>query len=387
MIRKKKNIAVVIFSRANYARIKSVLLELKKSRKINLQIIIGASAVLDKYGNIEPILKKDKLKVSAKTYSIIEGETPSTMAKSAGLGIIELSNIFLNLKPDIVVTIADRFETIATAIAGSYMNIPVAHTQGGEVTGSIDESVRHAVTKFSHIHFPATRNSYKRIIKLGEEKKNVHYVGCPSIDLINKKQLKLDKNFFKNWKVPLGFSIDFKEKYLVVLQHPVTTEYRLEGNRINNILEVIKELNIQTIWMWPNVDAGSDIVSKTIRIFKEKNPQSKISFVKNLPPEEFLKLIKNSECFIGNSSSAVREGSFIGIPAVSIGNRQLVREHGNNIVFCGYNKVSIKQNILKQIKKKNRIKGTNLFGNGNSGKKIAKILEVAKVKIQKKITY
>ena len=169
----KKNVAVVIFSRANYARIKSVLLELKKRKKVNLQIIIGASAVLDKYGNLEPILKRDKLKITAKSYNIIEGETPVTMAKSAGLGIIELTNIFMNLKPDIVVTIADRFETIATAIAGSYMNIPVAHTQGGEVTGSIDESVRHAVTKFSHIHFPATKKSYNRIIKLGELKKNV----------------------------------------------------------------------------------------------------------------------------------------------------------------------------------------------------------------------
>tara|TARA_B100001093_G_C26855023_1_gene1026994 strand:+ start:531 stop:1691 length:1161 start_codon:yes stop_codon:yes gene_type:complete len=383
----KKNVAVVIFSRANYARIKSVLLELKKRKKVNLQIIIGASAVLDKYGNLEPILKRDKLKITAKSYNIIEGETPVTMAKSAGLGIIELTNIFMNLKPDIVVTIADRFETIATAIAGSYMNIPVAHTQGGEVTGSIDESVRHAVTKFSHIHFPATKKSYNRIIKLGELKKNVHYVGCPSIDLIDQKKLKLDGKFFKNWKLPVGFNINFKEKYLVVLQHPVTTEYHLEKNRTNSILEAINELKIQTVWLWPNVDAGSDIVSKTIRIFKEKNPKSKISFVKNLPPEEFLKLINNSECFIGNSSSAVREGSFIGIPAVSIGNRQLVREHGNNIVFCGYKKSSIKKKILLQIKKKNRIKRSKLFGDGNAGKKIAKILESTKVKIQKKISY
>ena len=159
----KKKIAIVIYSRANYARIKSVLIELRKKKKIELQIILGASALLDKYGNLEKIILKDNIKVAAKSYSIIEGNNPITMAKSTGLGIIELSQIFSSLKPDIVLTVADRFETMATAIAASYMNIPLAHTQGGEVTGSIDESVRHAITKLSHIHFPATKKSYEQV--------------------------------------------------------------------------------------------------------------------------------------------------------------------------------------------------------------------------------
>ena len=153
----------MINNRANYARIKSLVLELKKSKKINLSVIIGASALLDKYGNLESILKKDKIKVAAKTYSIVEGDNPLTMAKSTGLGIVELSQIFSSINPEVVVTVADRFETMATTLATSYMNIPLAHTMGGEVSGTIDESIRHAITKFSHIHFPASKSAAKRI--------------------------------------------------------------------------------------------------------------------------------------------------------------------------------------------------------------------------------
>ena len=155
MLRKK--ICILVNSRANYARIKTALQAIQKRKKLQLQLVIGASAVLDRFGDLTKIIKKDGFKIVGKIYSIVEGENPTTMAKSTGLAIIELSNLFENLKPDIVLTVADRFETLATAIAASYMNIPLAHTQGGEVTGSIDESVRHAITKLSNIHFPATK--------------------------------------------------------------------------------------------------------------------------------------------------------------------------------------------------------------------------------------
>ena len=305
----KKKIAIVVYSRANYARIKSLIIELNKKKNIDLKVVIGASAILDKYGNLEEILKKDKIKISAKTYSIVEGDNPVTMAKSTGLGIIELSQIFFTMKPNIVLTVADRFETLATAIAASYMNIPLAHTQGGEVTGSIDESVRHAITKLAHIHFPASKKSYDRIIKMGENKKNVFLTGCPSLDLINKKKIKIDKNFLKNFKY-VGNNIDFKKPYIVVLYHPVTTNFDQESNNTKKLLKVCSELNIQVIWFWPNVDSGSSLISKSIRTYREKNKNIKFSFVKNLSPENFIKLIYNSDCFIGNSSAAIREGSY-----------------------------------------------------------------------------
>lgn len=382
----KKNIAVVIFSRANYARIKSVLKELKKNRKINLQIILGGSAVLDKFGNLEDVLKKDKLQVNERSFFMVEGGSPSTMAKSTGLGIIDLSNIFSNLKPHIVLTVADRFETIATAITSAYMNIIVAHTQGGEVTGSIDESVRHAITKLAHIHFPASKQSYNRLIKMGEPRKNVFLVGCPSIDLINKKKLSIDNNFIKDFKY-IGKKIDFNQKYILIQYHPVTTEYNLEQKKTEILLEAIHSLNIQTVWMWPNIDAGTDIVSKAIRSFREKNSSNKLCFIKNLPPEQFLKLVNNTECFVGNSSAAIREGSYLGVPAVSIGSRQKPREHGKNVVFSSHNKSEIIKKIKMQIKKKKKIKSSKIFGSGDAGKKIAQILSNINISVQKKISY
>lgn len=160
-------VAVVVASRANYARIKSVLFALRRQPHIELQLIIGASALLHRYGNAIDVIEGDGLRPVAHVQFLIEGETPTTMAKSTGLAIIELSTLFENLKPDVVVTVADRFETLATAVTASYMNIPVAHTQGGEVTGSIDESVRHAITKLSHVHFPATDVACQRLLCMG----------------------------------------------------------------------------------------------------------------------------------------------------------------------------------------------------------------------------
>jgi len=382
----KRNIAVIIFSRANYARIKSVLKELKKNKKINLQIILGGSAVLERFGNLEDTLKKDKLQVKQRSFFMVEGGSPSTMAKSTGLGIIDLSTIFSNLKPHIVLTVADRFETIATAITGAYMNIIVAHTQGGEVTGSIDESIRHAITKLAHIHFPASKQSYNRLIKMGEPKKNVFLVGCPSIDLINKKKLSIDNSFFKNFKY-IGKKIDFNQKYILIQYHPVTTEYDLEQKKTKILLDAIHSLNIQSVWMWPNIDAGTDLVSEEIRRFREKNISNKFCFVKNLPPEEFLKLVNNTECFVGNSSAAIREGSYLGVPSVSVGSRQRPREHGNNVVFASHNKSEIIKKINIQIKKKKRIKPSKIFGSGDAGKKIAQILSNINISVQKKMSY
>ena len=162
-----KKICVIINNRANYARIKSVLLAIKRHRKLKLQLVLESSSILPRYGSVNEIIKKDGFKIDELIYTVIEGENPTTMAKSAGLAVIELTTIFGKLKPDIVLTIADRYETLPIAIASTYMNIPLAHTQGGEITGSIDESVRHATSKLAHIHFPATHKSKKNLIKMG----------------------------------------------------------------------------------------------------------------------------------------------------------------------------------------------------------------------------
>jgi len=386
----KKKICIVVNSRANYARIKSVLIQINKSSKLELQLILGASSLVERFGDLEKIIIKDGFKVKNKIYSIVEGDNLATMAKSTGLAIIELSNLFLNIKPDIVLTIADRFETIATAIAASYMNIPLVHTQGGEITGSIDESVRHAITRLSNLHFPSTLKSMKNLIKMGEDKKMIFLTGCPSIDLAseiykNKNKINVEKILNKN--IGVGNRANNIKDYIVVLQHPVTTEYKDTKKNIKETIKSIYQLNFPTIWLWPNIDAGNDIISKEIRRFREKTNPMNILFVKNFSPEDFLKILIKSKCIVGNSSVAIRECSYLGIPAVNIGSRQNGREHGNNVKFANYNFKQISKLIIQQIKH-GKYQQSKIFGNGNSGFKIRQILEKIKFKnLQKKLNY
>lgn len=385
MLNCKRKVCVVVNSRANYARIKSVMAAVRAHSKLELQLIVGASALLYRFGNAADIIRRDGFEPNATVYSIVEGETPTTMAKSTGLAIIELATLFENLKPDVVLTVADRFETIATAIAASYMNIAVAHTQGGEVTGSIDESVRHAVTKLSHLHFPATRRAADNLIRMGEDPQTVHLTGCPAMDLVADLDLHLTDDFFERYG-GVGEHIDSKRPYLVVLQHPVTTEYGRGFEQINQTLKAVASLNMQTVWLWPNVDAGSDDVSKGLRVYREKYQPKHIHFYRNFSAEDYARLIANSSCLVGNSSSALREGTFLGIPAVNIGTRQQGREHGANVKHVGYEADAIRDAVLKQVSH-GRYERSTMFGDGRAGVKIADILSAENVRIQKTLHF
>jgi len=380
-----KKVCVVVNSRANYGRIKTFLECAQKSNNLELQLVVGASALLHRFGHVIDIIKHDGFQPNALLYSILEGETPITMAKSTGLGIIELSTIFQNLKPDIVLTVADRFETLATAVSASYMNILLAHTQGGEVTGSIDESVRHAITKLAHIHFPATEKAGKNVLQMGEDPKSIFTVGCPSIDAISNIDLRLSKDFFVNNK-GVGSTINPTKPYIVVLQHPVTTEYGKGFFQIEQTLKAIASIKMQTVWLWPNIDAGSDDISKGIRMYREKHNPDYIHFYKNFEVQDYARLINNCKCLIGNSSSAIREGSFLGVPAVNIGTRQNGREMEKNVINVDYKSSQIEEAINKQLNA-GKYNSSKLYGDGKAGEKIAKILEDAKINIQKTLNY
>lgn len=386
----KKKICVVVNSRANYARIKSLLIEIKKSKKLNLQLILGASTLMDRFGSVYQTIKKDGFKINQKVYSIVEGDNLTTMAKSTGLAIVELSNIFENTKPDMVLTVADRFETLATAVAASYMNIPLIHTQGGEVTGSIDESVRHAITKLSNIHFPSTRIAYNNLIRLGEDKKNIFLTGCPSIDLahnvlLNNSNINI-KNILKKYSGVGDHSID-TDNFIVVVQHPVTTEYKSVKMQIIETINAVLKLNLSVIWLWPNIDAGNDIISKHLRKIRETRKKINIKFFKNFEPKDFLRILIKSKCIVGNSSVAIRECSYMGIPAVNLGTRQHGREHGKNIINANFKSEEILSKIKHQLNK-GKIRKDKIFGNGKAGIKMVKILEKVNLKTtQKKLCY
>ena len=379
----KRKVCVVVASRANYGRIKATMQAIKEHPNLELQVVVGASALLQRYGRAIDYIEKDGFRVDSKVFMVIEGESPTTMAKSTGLAIIELATIFENLDPDIVLTVADRYETLSTAVAASYMNIPLAHTQGGEVTGSIDESVRHAITKLAHIHFPTTKLSRQRLIQMGENQESIFTVGCPSIDAISSLSLEISEKFLKTYsKKGVGTGINFLDPYIVVLQHPVTTEYGKASNQINETLKAVHSLDIQKVWLWPNIDAGSDDISKSIRTFREKYNPDNMHFYINFPVEDYAVLIKNAACIVGNSSSGIREGSFLGIPAVNIGSRQANRERASNIIDVPHDSKKIEEAIIKQLDHGPYAKDT-LYGDGNSSTRIANTLATIDLKISK----
>lgn len=386
-MKSRRKICVVVTARPSYSRIRTALEAIKQHPDLELQLVVAASALLDRYGSAVNYIEKDGFQITAKVFNILEGENLAAAAKTTGIGILELSSVFGNLNPDIVVTIADRFETMASAIAASYMNIPLAHIQGGEVTGNIDEKVRHAITKLADYHFVASDGAYNRVISLGEEPESVFNTGCPSIDLAH--EVKLDPSFQEDPLVKyggVGAELNVEDDYIVVMQHPVTNEYEESRKHIAETLEAIDRLGVPTFWFWPNVDAGSDGTSKGIRSYRERNKVNHIHFFKNMEPTDFLRLLANSKCLIGNSSVGIRECAYLGVPVVNIGTRQNRRDRGNNTLDVGYSAEEIQQ-AVKHWLTSERPESSEVYGGGNAGEIIADTLSKVPLKFHKTITY
>lgn len=383
----KRKIAVVITARPSYSRVKTVLSAIKKHSDLELQLVVAASALLDRYGSAVNYIEKDGFVIAAKVFNVLEGENLTAAAKTTGIGILELSTVFDNLKPHVVVTVADRFETMATAISASYMNIPLAHIQGGEVTGNIDEKVRHAITKLSDYHFVASENAKERVIKLGENPDFVFNTGCPSIDIASEISEIKGLNFNPYQKYGgVGAEPDLSNGYVVVMQHPVTTEYQNSRKHIEETLEAVKELDMPTLWFWPNVDAGADGTSTGIRAFREHHKLEKVHFFKNMEGDDFLVLLNNAKVLIGNSSVGIRECAYLGVPVINIGSRQNKRDRGNNVVDVEYNKDEI-IDAVNTIVKNGKSETSSVYGGGNAGSAIADLLVNLPLQFHKTIMY
>ena len=383
----KRKIAVVITARPSYSRVKTVLSAIQAHPNLELQLIVAASALLDRYGSAVNYIVNDGFEIAAKVFNVLEGENLTAAAKTTGIGILELSTVFDNLKPDIVVTVADRFETMATAIAASYMNIPLAHIQGGEVTGNIDEKVRHSITKLADYHFVASESAKERVVKLGENPAYVFNTGCPSIDLAKVVRENSDTLPFNPYEKygGVGATPDLSNGYLVVMQHPVTNEYQDSRKHIEATLEAVYQLNRPTLWFWPNVDAGADGTSTGIRAFREQHQLPNVHFFKNMEGKDFLHLLHHADCLIGNSSVGIRECAYLGVPVVNIGTRQNRRDRGSNVVDVTYDVQAIKSAIEERISSSKQI--SNLYGGGDAGEQIAQLLEQLPLQFHKTIMY
>ncbi len=383
----KRKICVVVTARPSYSRVKTALKAIKEHPELELQLVVAASALLDRYGSAVNYIEKDGFEITAKVFNVLEGENLTAAAKTTGIGILELSTVFDNLKPDIVVTIADRFETMATAISAAYMNIPLAHIQGGEVTGNIDEKVRHSITKLADYHFVASGGAMERVIKLGEDPEMVFNTGCPSIDLAAEilKSPSMDFNLYEKYG-GVGATPDYSKGYLVVMQHPVTNEYQQSRHHIEETLYAVKDLELPIFWFWPNVDAGADGTSTGIRAFREKHSLPNFHFFKNMEPEDFLRLLYNSKCLVGNSSVGIRECAFLNVPVINIGTRQNKRERGLNVVDVGYDSHIIKS-VLNNMLFASRPKRSYIYGKGDAGVSIAEHLANVPLKFHKTINF
>lgn len=382
-----RRVCVVVTARPSYSRIKTVLESVDAHPDLELQLVVAASALLDRYGSVVEQIESDGFTIDSYVYMVLEGESPVTMAKTTGIGIMELSTAFHNLQPDVVVTVADRYETMATAVAAAYSNIPLAHIQGGEVTGSIDEKVRHAVTKLADLHFVSTDVAGQRVRRMGEAEDRVFVTGCPSIDIAAQMaetpRLRFDP--FDRYG-GVGDPVDLDAGYLVVMQHPVTTEHDRARTHVEQTLDAVSRSGLPALWFWPNVDAGSDGTSNGLRAFREQNPSAPIHFFKNMAPTDFLELMACSQAIVGNSSVAIREGSFLGVPAVNIGGRQRNREHAENVINVGYDAAAIADAIGRQFDH-GRYTASTLYGDGKACVRIADYLATAPLTFDKQLAY
>ena len=375
-----KRLLVIITARPSYSRIKGVLDILKNSKKVELVIVTTACANSYKYGKVSEQIKKDGFTICEELNTMIECDEETGMVKTVGMSLISLADAIKRIRPDAVLTIADRFETISNAIASSYMNIPLIHIQGGEETGSIDNRVRHAITKLADIHIVCTKKAKEYVISLHEKKENIYFTGCPSIDIAkkaieNKNKEKEDAQIILN-SILKNRPQFLPPKYMIVMQHPDTIDHEESRKQVSETLKAIKCIDLPIFWFTPNTDRGSTEIDQEINNFEKRN----FYLIKNLPTDTFIRFLNKCECLIGNSRVGIRESSFLGIPVINIGNRQFLRERSENVTDVPYNS----KEILEAI---NKVKGKHyersfVYGDGNSSKKIAEILENIEYKLK-----
>ncbi|KKC24369.1 UDP-N-acetylglucosamine 2-epimerase [Sphingomonas sp. SRS2] len=382
-----RKIAVVVTARPSYSRIKTVLEAVRNHPDLELQLIVSASALLSRYGSAVDVIEHDGFEIAARAYTVLEGDKPELMAKTTGMGMIELATVFGNLKPDIVVTVADRYETMATAVTAAYMNIPLAHVQGGEITGNIDEKVRHAITKLADYHLVASDKAAERVLRLGEDAASVFVTGCPSIDLAVDVLENPAFDFDPYAKYGgVGAAPDLSSGYLVVLQHPVTTDFTHARDHILETLHAVRACGLPSLCFWPNTDAGSDGTSSGIRYFREAFGSENIHFFKNMEPQDFLRLLRNSRAIVGNSSVAIRECAYLGVPAINIGDRQVGRDRGLNVMDVAYDRDDILRTIEVHCGKGRHAQDL-IYGDGTAGAQIADILARVELRFHKMLPF
>jgi UDP-hydrolysing UDP-N-acetyl-D-glucosamine 2-epimerase len=380
----RRKICVVLVDRANYGRLKPVMSAIALHPDLELQVVAAGTMVLERFQQPVNVVRHDGFEVNGEVYIELEGSTPVTMAKSVGFGVVEFASELQRLKPDLILLIGDRYEALAAAVAAAYMNICIAHIQGGEVSGSIDESTRHAITKFAQFHFPSTRRSADYLIRMGENPETILTVGCPSSDIARILDRRLPSEVVNAGGS--GSRIDTSSPFLLLIFHPTTTEYGDERRQVEELLKAVEKLEMQTILLWPNIDAGADHISKAIRVFRDQRKQNWLRTLTNLSPENYLKVLSNSSCAIGNSSSFIRDASYFGTPVVLVGARQKGREIDEHVMPVQLTAANIAEAVRVQLAH-GRYEPSMLYGDGHVSVRIAEALACLTPYVQKRLHY
>jgi GDP/UDP-N,N'-diacetylbacillosamine 2-epimerase (hydrolysing) len=337
----KRRICFPITSRAYYGRSQLLLKKLQDHPGVELELMLGGSILLDKYSrHIADDIEAGGFTISTSLFNVIEGGNHVAMAKTACLTALEFTNGFHAADPDVVVICGDRFEQLAIAMAAAYLNKTIAHIEGGDVTGSIDESVRHAITKLAHIHFVTNDDAHRRVLAMGEDPKYVFTTGSLDVEVASQVGTPITSAIVNQYGV--GHEIDITQPFLLVIQHPVTTE-RENRRHVEDTLRAVSALDMPVIWIWPNPDAGTGEMADSLRHFRENEPGDvrHMRFITDLPVSQFVALLKITACLIGNSSAGIKECSYLGTPVVNIGARQQGRLHSDNVVHSGYDRGEI----------------------------------------------
>jgi UDP-N-acetylglucosamine 2-epimerase (non-hydrolysing)/GDP/UDP-N,N'-diacetylbacillosamine 2-epimerase (hydrolysing) len=380
-----RKIAVITGTRADYGILKSVLKEIEANKELQLSLIVSGMHLSSEFGYTVGEIEKDGFKIAAKIAALHREDTRASMAKSLGECLSRTAEALEKIDPHILLVLGDRGEMLASAVAATYMGIPIAHIHGGDISGNVDEPVRHTITKLAHIHFAATRESAKRIKRMGEEPWRIHVVGAPGLDPIqNGKVTELKE-------IAAKYRLDSSKPVLLVLQHSIVTEAEDAASQIRQTLEAIKELKFQTVLIYPNADAGS---RRMIKVIKEYEKCQFLRTFKSISHEDYLGLMRLAGVMVGNSSSGIIEAPSFGLPVVNIGTRQIGRQRAENVIDVGYDRDEIAKAVKKALfdqEFREKVKHCkNPYGDGKAGKRIVKVLseiELGKKLLEKRMVY
>jgi UDP-hydrolysing UDP-N-acetyl-D-glucosamine 2-epimerase len=374
---KKRKILYISGSRADYGLMEATLLQLKNNPRLQIEIVATGMHLMSEFGKTINEIKNKGFKITA-IRAGYQKDDKQSMAIFLGSFLKLLTQAIKKINPEIILLLGDRAEMLAGAITGAYLSIPVAHIHGGDISSTVDNSVRNAITKLAHIHFPATQRSAKKIVEMGEETWRVRVTGAPGLsDILNTKLQSLVI-------LQKKYNLDTTKPLLLVIQHPVSVEEEDATYQMKETMEAIREINLPTIVVYPNADAGA---RKMIEVIEQYRNCPLIKIYKNIGREDFINLIRIARVLVGNSSSGIIETPLLHLPVVNIGSRQNGREKAKNVIDVGYNRNEIKKAIAKAMDNKKFIanvkKCHNPYGNGQAGKIISKIL--CEMQIDKKL--